>query len=474
MTQRPQPPQREDDWAASVETNVSDVTGRAGKVLLAALAGFAGWAALFPLDSAVHAPGLLVAHGQNKLLQHRAGGVVREIFATEGDRLKAGDPVVALDPNVNRAELERLRARYALATAMRRRLEAEQGGNTPISSAGEPSASGRLALRGSVTGLSGNIDPITTTSASGSAAASAFDKALADAQQREFDQGRRSVNSELRALEERIAGQERQRQGLAERQSRLQQQVSLLRQQYEAARSLVNSDYLPKQQMWDLQSRLLEREAELQSVDSQHDAAANSIAEIEAQADRVRSEDLRQSSEQISKALTEIEEVRGQLVAAESALSDTVVRAPSDGTLVHSKAWTIGGVIPAGEAFGEIVPTGAKLEILVRVQPSSIVYVKKGGKAKIKLTALNTRLFDDIPAEVTYVAADASVDQRTGEHYFEVRAALDPAAIEGALAGMLTPGMAGDATIETGSRTFLAYLVQPLSDSFARAFRETH
>lgn len=470
MTQHPAPGTSEAVWSASVETGVSDVTGRSGRVLLVALAGFVAWAALFPLDSAVHAPGLLIAHGQNKLLQHRSGGVVREIYATEGDRLRAGDPVVALDPNINRAELERLRARYALAIAMRARLEAEQDGSSPQLGNRASPASGKLALRGSVSG----VDPIVTTSAKTAPAARAFDQSLARAQQREFDQGRQAVSAELRALEERIAGQERQREGLAQRISRLEGQVSLLRQQYASARSLVARDYLPKQQMWDLQGRLLEREAELQSVRSNHDATANSIAEIQAQAQRVRSDDQRQSSEQISKVLTDIEEVRGQLVAAESALNDTVIRAPADGTLVHSKAWTIGGVIPAGESFGEIVPRDAKLEILVRVQPSSIVYVKKGGKAKIKLTALNTRLFDDIPAEVTYVAADGSQDQRTGEHYFEVRATLDPAAVDGPLADLLTPGMAGDATIETGSRTFLAYLMQPLSDSFARAFRETH
>lgn len=469
MTQRPAISSQDEDWATGVDTGVSDVTGRGGRVLLVALAGFAAWAALFPLDSAVHAPGLLIAHGQNQLLQHRTGGVVREIFATEGDRLKAGDPVVALDPNINRAELERLRARYALAVAMRARLEAEQSGGNQLATSSDLTAGG-LALRGSVTG----IDPIETSSASDKAASRAFDASIAQAQQREFDQGRQTVNADLRALEERIAGQERQRIGQAERMTGLESQVGLLRQQYRSARSLVEQDYLPKQQMWELQSRLLEREAELQTVRAQHDATANTIAEIQAQADRIRSDDQRQSSEQISKVLTEIEEVRGQLVAAESALNDTVVRAPSDGTLVHSKAWTIGGVIPAGESFGEIVPAGAKLEILVRVQPSSIVYVKPGGSAKVRISALNSRLFDEIPAKVTYVAADASQDQRTGEHYFEVRAALDPSALEGPLASMLTPGMSGDATIETGSRTFLAYLAQPLNDSFARAFRETH
>jgi hypothetical protein len=35
-----------------------------------------------------------------------------------------------------------------------------------------------------------------------------------------------------------------------------------------------------------------------------------------------------------------------------------------------------------------------------------------------------------------------------------------------------SPGMPADLYIKTGERTFLAYLMRPLMDSFSRAFRE--
>lgn len=138
------------------------------------------------------------------------------------------------------------------------------------------------------------------------------------------------------------------------------------------------------------------------------------------------------------------------------------------------KARTIGGVVPPGEAFGQIVPAGAPLEVEARVGPQDISHVAVGHKAKVKVTALNARIFDSIPAVVTYVAADSSLDERTGQHYFEVRVRFDPEALHGDLEGVLTPGMAGEVFLEGQSRTFLSYLVQPLTDSLSRAFREAH
>ena len=459
-------PVQQDDWAAKVNTQVSDITGRGGRFLLVALAAFGAWAALIPLNSAVLAPGAIVTEGKNKLLQHRTGGTVREIFALEGETVAAGDPVVALDPNIDRAQLTRLRAQYALALAMKSRLEAERDFD------GDPMGMAGISLRGQLDEQSRNVDRMITTS-TGATRETGFDDALNDAQQQEFDRGREAIAAELEGLQERIEAQEQQYRGLAERAARTASQVDLLRRQFGAAKGLVSKDYLPRQQLWDIESRLLEREAEMHGLESERDALANSIAETHAQMSKVRSSDQRAISEKLSEVLTNLEEVKDQLAAAEVGLRDTIVRSPVAGTLVHMKTTTVGGVVPPGEAFGEIVPSDAALEVEARVSPQDISAVAVGHKAKVKVTALNPRTYDDIPAVVTYVAADSTLDERTGQHYFQVRVRFDPDALTGDLQGVLTPGMAGEVFLEGQSRTFLSYLMQPLTDSLSRAFKET-
>ncbi len=88
---------RDGGWSEDVKTDVSDITGRAGRYGLIATGIFILWAIAFPLDSAVVADGAIAARGQNKLLQHRTGGVIREIMARDGDQIKAGQTILKLD-----------------------------------------------------------------------------------------------------------------------------------------------------------------------------------------------------------------------------------------------------------------------------------------------------------------------------------------------------------------------------------------
>ena len=54
------------------------------------LAGFVGWAALAPLESAAIAPGVVSVDGYRKTVQHLEGGIVGEILVREGDLIAAG------------------------------------------------------------------------------------------------------------------------------------------------------------------------------------------------------------------------------------------------------------------------------------------------------------------------------------------------------------------------------------------------
>src|ERR1044072_1828386 len=76
--------------------------GLAGVAVLAG--GVGGWAATTEIAGAVIAPGYLVVESHVKKGQHPTGGVVGEIRARDGDRVKAGDIVVRLDETIRSEE----------------------------------------------------------------------------------------------------------------------------------------------------------------------------------------------------------------------------------------------------------------------------------------------------------------------------------------------------------------------------------
>src|SRR5690349_3878213 len=97
-----------------------------GLVILAVWLGcFGVWAGFAPLNSAVVARGTFVATGQNKLIQHLEGGIIREIAAKEGDVVDANQVLVRMDNTAANTKLRRLVLKKYRLLAMKARLEAE-------------------------------------------------------------------------------------------------------------------------------------------------------------------------------------------------------------------------------------------------------------------------------------------------------------------------------------------------------------
>jgi HlyD family secretion protein len=107
----------------------------------------------------------------------------------------------------------------------------------------------------------------------------------------------------------------------------------------------------------------------------------------------------------------------------------------------------------------------------VMISPAQIDHVHTGLDARVHLPGANRATTPDLPGVVVYVATDRSENVETKQVYYLATVAFDRAAP--ARAGIdLKSGMPAEVHIATGSRTLLSYLLRPLRDQFARAFRD--
>ena len=97
-------------------------------VLFASFGGFGFWAATAPLASAIIAQGSFVATGNNKIVQHLEGGIIKEMRVSEGDTVKEGDILLTLDPTASRSNERMLQLRRLRLEAVVARLRAEAQG----------------------------------------------------------------------------------------------------------------------------------------------------------------------------------------------------------------------------------------------------------------------------------------------------------------------------------------------------------
>ncbi len=140
-------------------------------------------------------------------------------------------------------------------------------------------------------------------------------------------------------------------------------------------------------------------------------------------------------------------------------------------------------MVAPGAVILELLPVRDELIIEAHVKPSDVSHVGVGQPALVRLPAFNQRTTPTILANVTYLSADALREQTPQtpsinnpgmrRDYYVVRVRLDEDDVRKRTNGLLlTPGMPADVYIKTGERTFFEYIMRPVLDSFAHAFRE--
>jgi len=152
----------------------------------------------------------------------------------------------------------------------------------------------------------------------------------------------------------------------------------------------------------------------------------------------------------------------------------TAIKAPVAGTVIGLKVNTIGGTVPAGQVVAEIVPSESALVVDAQVPPNMIDKVKVGQIADLRFSSFNVTTTPVIAGRVVMVGADklpAAPGGPQGEFYLaKVEATKEGLEELGNL--KIQPGMPTDVIFKTGERTFMSYLFKPLTDRFAKAFKD--
>ncbi|WP_422376005.1 HlyD family type I secretion periplasmic adaptor subunit [Roseibium sp.] len=440
-------------WQKRVRTDETDIVRYGYRLVGGTLCVFLVWSVVFPISSAVVAPGTLISNGRNQVLQHPAGGVVEEITASNGSFLKKGDVILRIDTTPAKSELAKHESRRALLVAQKLRYTKMRDVETSANNIGS------FALRGVSTPLQEDGPQVLVDNG----------PEILTEQMAAFDAEFRQLESEISALKNREAGLRDEVLSLENQKSVKSQKVSLLEEEIERTAPLVKQGYISRTRHNDRKASLFEEKSRVLEVEARVSTLKAQIAETRDRLSTLISERRAENAEELSSVLAELAAVNEQINVAEAALNQTTIRSPVDGTLVDLATNTVGGVIEPGEPIGEVVPSEGGIIVEARVNPTNIGDVKPGQTTKIVISALQHVHPDPLAGVVTYVAADSRTDELTGQPYVEVHVELDT--VEDTPIP-IRPGMLSEVYVNTGSRSLFAYLVQPLTESFSSAFRE--
>ena len=407
-------------------------------------AGVGGWAATTELSGAVVTQGVMTVDSNVKKVQHPTGGVVGEVRARDGDRVKAGDVVVRLDDTVTKASLAIVTKGLNGLLARRARLLAEQEGAERITFPPELMIS---FADPEVQSLIGNEIKLFQVRSSG------------------------RVNQKAQ-LKERIAQLKEEIGGLEAQENAKSREIELIQKELVGVRDLYAKNLVQISRLTVLERDAARLDGDRAQFVAQKAQAKGKITEIELQIIQI-DKDL---SSEVSKEMREINDKIGEFVerkvTAEDQLRRIDIRAPQDGMVLQSTVHTVGGVITAGDAVMLIVPDSDNLSVEAKVNPQDIDQLRIGQKTLLRLSAFNQRTTPELNGTISRISPDTTIDQRTGQSYYTVRVSLPPEEVARLGDVRLMPGMPVEAFVQTGERTMISYLAKPFSDQLMRAFRE--
>jgi HlyD family secretion protein len=417
----------------------------AGVVLVGFLAvGVGGWASTAEISGALIAQGSVVVDSNVKKVQHPTGGVVGEVRARDGDRVKAGDILVRLDETVTRANLAIVTKGLNELYARKARLGAERDGADSVAVPKE---------------LAGNVND--------------RDVAEALASERKLFELRRAARlGQKDQLQQRVKQLQEQIAGLNAQLDAKSKETALIEQELQGVRDLWAKNLVQLNRLTSLEREEARLQGERGALIASAAEAKGKIVETELQILQVDQEFTSDVAKELRETDSKIGEYVERKVTAEDQLKRTDIRAPQDGVVFQSTANTVGGVVTAGDPIMLIVPETDTLLVEAKVDPRDIDQVKLGQPVVLRFSAFNMRTTPELNGTVSRVAADTSNDQRTGQSYYVVRIAMTADELARLGDVRLTPGMPVEAFIQTGERTLISYLVKPLHDQLMRSLRE--
>ncbi len=403
------------------------------------------WATTFDITGAVIGQGQVQATSNRIAVQHPAGGIVAEILATNGDKVKAGQVVVRLDRSSLNSELAAVDGELFELLANEARLDAEFAGRRTLVP-----------------------HPLLRSAAVTNPAA----RSLLNQQQAQLDAHFRLLDTEVSLLRKQRGQTSEEARGVQAALSAKREELGLLTEELTRMSDFLRKGYTTKGLVTDLQREVIKVKGEIGSLGAKSAELQGKVSEQHLKTfatpmsvKGLSADKLNSSRQQSMKLIESRNAIVHQLGMAE-------VRAPVDGIVFDSKLLGPRSVIEAAKPIMYIVPDGKLDLVVVRVEARDIDQVHLGQPVGLRFTTYDRRSTPIIDGRVTAVSADAFLDEKTKAFYYFVDVKLFDSEVVKLGAVDLVPGMPVEAFIKTEIRTPASYITRPISDFFAKAFRD--
>ncbi|AFY78106.1 type I secretion membrane fusion protein, HlyD family [Pleurocapsa sp. PCC 7327] len=424
-----------DSWSASTKELLDTLPQVWTRGLLYFLVVFVAlalpWAMLSKVDVTSSAKGRLEPKGETTRLDAPVNGVVGAIKVREGQQVKAGQRIVELKSDIERAQLQEAQARLKGFADKLTQLKLLKN---------QLQMSARTQRKQNRAQASEQLELINQT------------------------QQKINFNKTAIASAKELVAKDRE---VVKRYRDLRQKGVVSGYQLdEAERQLIQN----RQNLRQAQSELEQNQTEFKKQQSARDKIVRqgelAIIEVEKQ--------IKELNSQLDDTRSQIAQTQNQIKSLQYRQQQSAIDTPIDGTIFQLTVSHPGAVVQPGQAIARIAPKGTPLVLKAQISSKDSGFLRVGKPVKIKFDAYPYQDYGIVLGRISWIspdskAASAQMDNaapasqaQNQEEAFEMEIALDRDYIEAANKRIpLTPGQTATAEVIVRQRRLIDFLLDP-------------
>jgi adhesin transport system membrane fusion protein len=418
---------------------------------------FGLWAYFSELDQVTTGTGKVIPSSQVQIIDSLDGGVLQEIFVSEGLLVTKGQPLARIDDTRFRSDFAQQEQEvYSLQTnILRMRTELD---SILISDMSADWREQVLITKNELIFPGELIEK---------------EPALVRRQQEEYNGRLDNLSNQLEILVRQIQQRQQEIEELASKISTLTRSYQLVSRELELTRPLAQKGIVPEVELLKLERTVNDIQGELKTfriLRPKMKALMDEAILKRREAVFIYAADLRSQLNELQTKLSRMNQVQ---IGAFDKVSKAVITSPVNGTIKTIHINTLGSVVQPGEELIEIVPSEDQLLIETKIMPKDIAFLHPGLPAIVKVTAYDFTRYGGLNGTVEHISADTSQDEEGNSFYtIRVRTKESNLVKDDGTQMPIIPGMLTSVDVITGKRSILEYILNPILRAKDTALRE--
>ena len=420
------------------------------------------WACFGQVDIVAVAPGRIIVGDRTKVIQPLEASIVRQVLVKDGDRVQAGQVLVALDPTIASADKTSVQEQIKAAASEAFRTQALQQLLQKILLNKEQT---NAILRDLRPDISSNITVASTIIPN---------MGMIDRQtiQTQLQSEWQDIRAKLAKFDAEVARRQAEINTVQASISKLQSTIPMAQTREADYKNLVGEGFISSHATQDKTRERVELERDLATQRARLAEAQSALAETEQTKAAYRAEAQRQLNDRHALASSKLEQLTADHNKASQRERQTQLTAPVAGVIQQLAIHSVGGVVTSAQPLMIVVPDSTTVTAEVTVANQDIGFVNAGQMAEVKLETFPYTKYGTVKAKVDIVTADAVTDEKKGSYYPATLTLNQKDMLIDGKRVNLSPGMNITAEIKTGQRRVIEYLLSPVQRAGSESLRE--